>query len=88
MKIMNQNQTVSMETENEAIKSNLNWLESHRPTEILFSMEEVAIILKVSYEFIRNQINRRIISSINFGKRKMVHRNELARLLAGGISID
>lgn len=56
------------------------------PNKLLFSLEESATILGVSYDYIRNQAINGLISTKSFGKRRMIHLRELTRLLTNGVS--
>lgn len=65
--------------------STINYLQQKYPNQILFTIEDVADELNVSYEFVRSSINRSKIKALDYGKRKMVHFNELTIIISEGI---
>jgi excisionase family DNA binding protein len=69
----------------ESLKVNMEIIKSNFPAQVLFTISEVANITKVSYEFIRQRIVRGKIKHRAFGERKLIHINELCRIISGGI---
>jgi|GEM_PF-4274135 len=69
-------------------QENKDLLVSSSKGKILFSIKETAHILGVSYEFVRQNILARTIPVVSFGERKMVHINELAKLITKGIVMN
>lgn len=65
---------------------NLEHLITSYPNKILFNIKEVANQLSVSYEFVRYSVNNGYIKAKLFGKRKLIHRGELARIITEGIN--
>ena len=55
------------------------------PGKLLYSMKETAMVLGVSYEFIRQKIQSGDVTIKQFSTRKMVHLNELTKLINQGI---
>ena len=55
------------------------------PGKLLYSMKETALALGVSYEFIRQKIQSGDVITKQFSTRKMVHLNELTKLINQGI---
>ncbi|HEX2866719.1 MAG TPA: hypothetical protein VHO03_06740 [Ignavibacteriales bacterium] len=81
--------SLSGDTSNEkkspdSLQMNLSFLESHYPDKILFCIKEVSELLSQSYETIRMNIRNGKIHAKIMGNRKMVHRNELAKLITEG----
>ena len=70
----------------DSIEENLGYLLGSYPDEILFDLKQVAKILKMSYEFIRLSVNSGYIAAKQIGKRRLVHRGELARLITEGVN--
>ena len=66
-------------------EENVAYLERRYPDKILFELKDVAEVLCISYEFARLLVNNNSIASKNIGKRKLVHRGELARLITEGV---
>ena len=66
-------------------EENLEYLDSRYPNKILFDLKDVANILCISYEFVRLLVNNKTIAAKQIGKRKLVHRGELARLITEGV---
>ena len=56
------------------------------PGKVLFSMEETAEILNVSYEFIRSKVVSGQIASVPLGRRNMINIYELANLTNRGVA--
>ena len=65
--------------------STLDYLRHKYPDKILFTIDDVASELNVSYEFVRLAINSGKIQALNYGKRKMIHFNELTKIISEGI---
>jgi excisionase family DNA binding protein len=63
----------------------MQFIKNSFPDQILFSIREVAAITKVSYEFIRQSIRKGKINYCGMGERKLIHINELCRIITGGI---
>lgn len=63
-----------------------NRLEEIYSDKILFSIRDVAGIIGVSYEFVRQAIHRNMVKVVSFGDRKMISRDELGRLITDGIN--
>lgn len=73
-----------VEKPSDSLQINQSFLESHHPDKILFCIREVSELLCQSYETIRMNIRNGKIHAKTMGSRKMVHRNELARLITEG----
>jgi len=67
-----------------SLKENLDMLKLFYPDKFLFSIEETASILNVSYEFIRQRAAKKEIPTISFGDRRMINICIVARLLTNG----
>lgn len=65
-------------------EENLKYLISLYPDQVLFNIKEASKILRVSYEFVRKLIKKGIIKCTAFGKRKLIHISELAKLITQG----
>lgn len=65
---------------------NLEMLKSLHPGKLLFSIEETASILNVSYEFIRQRLLTGKIPPVSFGGRKMINIIILAQLISMGVN--
>jgi len=55
------------------------------PGKLLYSIRESASVLGVSYEFVRQKIQSGDVITTEFSTRKMVHLNELTKLIISGI---
>lgn len=73
-------------TYTDTITENENFIKESMPNKILFSLEETATLLGVSYDYVRNQANLGHIASKKFGKRKMIHLKELCRIICEGVN--
>ncbi|MCX6174146.1 MAG: helix-turn-helix domain-containing protein [Ignavibacteriales bacterium] len=60
-------------------------LNNRFPNKINYSLAEVAEVLNLSYDFVREKISCGEISAIKFGDRYMVNVFELARILEEGV---
>ncbi len=69
----------------ESYSTNLEFLIQTYPSKILFNIKEAAKLLGQSYESIRIRIKNGKINSKSFGTRKMIHRDELAKIITEGI---
>ncbi|MDR3666967.1 MAG: hypothetical protein P4L35_09005 [Ignavibacteriaceae bacterium] len=67
-------------------EENLNILISKYPMVTLFDLKTIAQELSTSYEFIRRSTEQGKIRVKYIGKKKVVHRGEVARLLTEGVS--
>jgi len=67
-------------------EENLHILISKYPGVTLFDLKTIAQELSTSYEFIRRSTKQGKIKVKYNGKRKVVHRGEVARLLTEGVS--
>lgn len=70
----------------DTIDENEQMLKEKMPNKILFSIEETASVLGVSYDYVRNLANTERIASKQFGKRKMIHIKELSRIITEGVN--
>ena len=70
----------------DTLAENEQMLKESMPNKILFSLEETAGIIGVSYDYIRNLVSSGRIAFKQFGKRKLVHIKELARLITEGVN--
>jgi hypothetical protein len=70
----------------DSYEENLAYLCDRCPDKILFSLQEVANIIAMSYEFVRISVNNGLISAKAIGSRRLVHRGELARLITEGVT--
>lgn len=52
---------------------------------LLYSINEIAEMLSLSYEFIRSRVDCGKIKSKKFGDRKMIPINEVIRILENGV---
>ncbi|KAB2846716.1 MAG: helix-turn-helix domain-containing protein [Melioribacteraceae bacterium] len=77
---------VNTYTYEDTLAENEQMLKESMPNKILFSIEESAGILGVSYDYIRNLVSSGQIASKQFGKRKLIHIKELARLITEGVN--
>jgi len=68
-----------------SLAENLQMLRDRFPEKILFTIKDTAAILNLSSEYIRKKIAKRIITSVKFGGRKMIHLNTVATLITRGI---
>lgn len=55
------------------------------PDKILFTINELANELNLSYEYIRNKVKNEIIPSVKFGDRSMIHKETIIELLTYGV---
>ena len=55
------------------------------PQKILYTIKETAKVLNVSYEYVRSKVYAGIIRNTSFGSRKLIHINEVSRLMSEGI---
>ncbi|MCX6170134.1 MAG: helix-turn-helix domain-containing protein [Ignavibacteriales bacterium] len=55
------------------------------PNKIQFTIKEVATILNLSYDFVREKISGGSITAVKFGDRYMISVFELERILAQGV---
>ena len=60
-------------------------LQKSYPGKMLFSIQDVSNITSTSYEFIRKRVQTGTISSSGMGDRKLVHLDELTRVLLMGV---
>jgi hypothetical protein len=70
----------------DSYEENLGYLCDTYPDKILFDLNEVAKIISMSYEFVRISVNNGLISAKAIGRRRLVHRGELARLITEGVT--
>ncbi len=54
---------------------------------LLYSMQEASALLGVSYEFVRQNVRSGKVAVKNFGARKLIHINEITRLITEGITL-
>lgn len=66
-------------------ETNLNLILSINPGKVNYSIKEVAAILSLSYEFVRESIKKEQIKATRYGDRYLVNVNEIARLLTEGL---
>ena len=66
------------------LEDSLNLLKKMYPDKILFSVKEASKILNLSTDFIRDRFWDNRINFKKFGKRKMIHILEMARLINEG----
>lgn len=71
----------------ELINQNQKILLEVNPGKLLYSIKEAAKILGVSYEFIRANICGGRVIANSFGARKLIHLNELSKLITEGIPV-
>ena len=64
---------------------NLNLLLNLNPSKLNYSIEEVATLANVSYDFIRTRILSNKIEYIKFGSTYQINVHEVARILKEGI---
>ncbi len=69
----------------DSFNENLAYLTNKYPGNLLFDLQTVASELNVSYEFIRQAVKKGIVAAKMFGKKKNVHKGELARIITEGI---
>ena|ERR1035437_8089643 len=55
------------------------------PEKFLYTIKETAKILGVSYEYVRSKVYAGAIRITSFGSRKLIHINEVSRLMSEGI---
>ena len=67
-------------------EENLEYITTTYPDKILFDLNEVANVISMSYEFVRIAVNNGLISAKSIGRRRLVHRGELARLITEGVT--
>ena len=72
-------------TYEDSLAENEQILREHMPNKILFSIEESAALLGISYDYVRSLTTNGKIASKQFGKRKMIHIKELSRLITEGV---
>jgi excisionase family DNA binding protein len=65
------------------IKSDLR--DTH-PGKFLFTIQETAGILNVSYDFVRKAIKKNLIPATVFGDRKLIYLNHLAHVIKHGVN--
>ena len=70
----------------DSYEENLVYLCDKYPDKILFGLQEVANIITMSYEFVRISVINGLISAKAIGRRRLVHRGELARLITEGVT--
>ena len=66
-------------------EENLEYISTPYPDKILFNLKEVADIISMSYEYVRISVNRGLISAKSIGRRRLIHRGEIARLITEGV---
>jgi excisionase family DNA binding protein len=85
---------VKIPTDNSGSSSKDNMLNSSKffdilnerfPNKLHFSISEVAIVLNLSYDFVREKIASGCISANKFGDRYMINVFELGRILTEGV---
>ena len=69
----------------DSFDENFAYLTNKYPGNLLFDLQTVASELNVSYEFIRQAAKKGIVAVKMFGKKKNVHKGELARIITEGI---
>lgn len=69
----------------DSIADNQEILKEKFPEKILFSIEETAAILNLSYEFVRMNILQGRINAKRYGRRYLIHLIELSRILTNGV---
>ncbi len=67
-------------------ESNREFIINNYPDKLYFSISEVAGILNVSIEFIRLRTVNGQINTTKMGRRKLVNREELIRIISEGIN--
>lgn len=67
-------------------KENLDLLLKHQPNKLLYSLRETASLIGVSYEYIRINVRSGKVAVKNFGSRKLIHVNEISRIITEGIT--
>ncbi|MGE5679885.1 MAG: hypothetical protein ACM34K_03295 [Bacillota bacterium] len=72
------------ETFRDTIEDNLQYLKEAYQDKVLFEIENVANILGQSYESVCKRIRKGLIESKSIGRRRMIHRGELARIMTEG----
>ncbi len=55
------------------------------PGKLLYSIRDTAIVLGLSYEFVRSKIYSGQVLAQSFGTRKLVHVTEISRLISEGL---
>jgi excisionase family DNA binding protein len=55
------------------------------PLKITFTLQEVAKLLNISYEFVRNKTSQGLIPCVSFGKRKMINVSTVIDLIIHGV---
>jgi excisionase family DNA binding protein len=68
-----------------ALTDNIAMLRERYPKQILFTMKEVAMILKVSYSLVQQYVASGQIQSVEIGKRKQINFHELSKILSKGV---
>jgi excisionase family DNA binding protein len=61
-----------LQPRHDSYEENLLHLQTSSPDKILFDMIEVAKLLSVSYEYVRQLVSNGVISSIKMGRRRLV----------------
>ena len=56
------------------------------PGKLMFTIREVSSLIGTSYEFVRSAINKGRINVKHFGDRKMIHLNELCKIITYGVN--
>lgn len=67
-------------------EENLEYITTTYPDKILFDLKEVANIISMSYEYVRISVSNGLISAKSIGRRRLVHRGEIARLITEGVT--
>ena len=69
----------------DSTNEDIQYLKTKYPDKILFDMETVATELNLSYEYIRRCVIKEKIKVTKYGSRKMIHRNEFAKIITEGL---
>ena len=75
----------SASSASDTIEENRNLLLQAYPGKLLYSLKDTSVILGVSYEYVRQKACSGEIHTKYFGDRKMIHLNEVTRLINEGI---
>lgn len=55
------------------------------PGKLLYSLKECSAIIGISYEYVRILVNTEQLPAKSFGRRRLVHLDDLCRLVTSGV---
>ena len=68
-----------------SLDENLQILKEFTASKLLFSVKEASKVINVSDDFLYKRINAGLIHSVFLGGKRLIHMNELARVITEGV---